>query len=158
MNSSPAKETTDDLLDIIQGTFYREVDRTVFYRDLKGLIYAITWPAKWMKERGLRMTAKRYERFILDRIAEVKEHSDPVTRSIYFPRYLLKCLQEHLAHQGDALYDELKHARNAVDLALQHTSKIQETDTHTIDILAHAHTLTRPRRRKAKHPSQLSLF
>ena len=68
--------------------------------------------------------------------------------------------QEHLAHQGDALYDELKHARNAVDLALQDTSKISESDTHTIDILAHAHTLTltRSRRRKAKHPSQLSLF
>ena len=46
-----------------------------------------------MKERGLRMTAERYKSFILDRIAEIKNYSNPETRSIYFPRNLFKSLQ-----------------------------------------------------------------
>ena len=45
-------------------------------------------------------------------------HGDPACFNAYFPRYLLKCLQDWFEHYGDDLYGELKHIRNALDQVL----------------------------------------
>ena len=76
------------------------------------LLYALTWPGKWLEQRGLPITAQRYEQLLAQRLKAIAQHGNPERYQRYFPRYLLKCLQDWFAHHGDELYEELKHVRN----------------------------------------------
>ena len=144
MNSSRARETTDDLIQIIQGTFYREVDRGVFYSDLRGLIYAITWPANWFKQHGLRMSANQYRTFILDRLGEIIIHGKQDSIMTGFPYQLLESIKEYIRRHGNELYNLLKRAGRAIKTAFADISQNPENSDHTVDILAQAHHFSHP--------------
>ena len=55
------------------------------------LLYALTWPAAWLDSRALRMHRQDYQRML---IVQITRHGDPERYRAYFPKYLLKCLQD----------------------------------------------------------------
>ncbi len=132
----------------------------LFWRDYKGVVYAITCPATWLHERRLRMTGERYKELITARLSEIRKRGQREKYMIHFPKYLLKCLQEYFSHHGDDLYDNLKHIRNAIDLAFDPSKLAPEATDCTVDLLAEANRLVRSHRRRNTSPKdpQLKLF
>ena len=156
-----AEKTRDQLLSAIRKAIYPERPEREFFHDQKALLQAITWPATWLTSRGLVMAPARYREFILARLAEVIQHGDPAALArTWFPRYFLKCIRQWFYHRGEDLYDELKHARNAIDQVLDQAARTRRQEHQSfIDILAEAHKLARPARRKRQAPDrQLDLF
>jgi hypothetical protein len=151
-----------DLLDQIRQRFYGTQPPARFHRDRRMLLYALTWPAVWLERRGLTCSAPRYHQLIVARLDAIRTHGDPACYSTYFPRYLLKCLQDWFEHHGPQLYDELKHIRNALDqvLASVHLATRIQRDARQLDVLAATHhILHRPRPpRSSADPHQLAWF
>ena len=90
------------------------------------------------------------------------QHGDPERYERYFPRYLLKCLQDWFAHHGDELYEELKHVRNQLYsiealLSCKHTTEEPE-DIVTPMAKAHAVLISQCRHKALKDTRQLKLF
>ncbi len=164
-----AAELTDSLLAHLQRQFYPD-DRQLFHRDRRLLLKAITWPAAWLREKGFNdptiMPPDDYRALIMDRINEVKRHGDYQKYRLYFPGYLLKCIQNWFLHQGDSYYDRLKSTRNLADIALARVQRLASPTPPPIpvvDILATAHSLIKKqksskRANATKTTPQLSLF
>ena len=176
MNSSdrsapPAamQRVLEDLLETIRECFYPEAGpagRTTlrrFHRDRRLLLYALTWPATWLQRRGLICPSGRYRRLIDERLAAIIAHGEPARYQGFFPRYLLKCLQDHFERHGDELYEELKHVRNALDQILADARLAQRVreDARQRDILVATHRLLQAGRSThvvSSDPGQLRLF
>ena len=81
----------------------------------------------------------------------------------FFPRYLLKCLQDFFDRHGDDLYGDLKHIRNALDQVLasaRFAARVRD-DARQLDVLAATHRLIRVRqanRVASRDSGQLDLF
>ena len=89
---------TQKLLALIQQNFYTcESSEKQFYADRRMLLYALSWPGKWLEQRGLPVTAQRYERLLAQRLKAIAQHGDRERYQRYFPAYLLKCLQDWFA-------------------------------------------------------------
>ena len=151
-------------MDTIQTRFYHNEHKR-FFRDQRFLLYTITWPASWLQQRGLRPSQKRYQRLITDRLDDIQKHGHPTHFMPYFPRYLLKCLQDHFKWHGEHLYQEFKHIRNALENIDSVLKQLQNNnppaDNHQIEVLAQTHHILscQYRRKPAKNtPRQLSLF
>ena len=114
---SEDEEFLAGLLDHLRVRFYTTKPMAEFHRDRRRLLYALCWPADWLECRGLFCTPARYRAIVVARLDAIRAQGDPARYGAYFPTYLLKCLQDHFAHHGDELYDELKHIRNALELA-----------------------------------------
>ena len=82
------------------------------------LLCALTWPATWLERRGLTCPPAHYRRLIEERLAAIAAHGEPTRYEGFFPRYLLKALQDFFERHGDDLYGDLKHIRNALDQVL----------------------------------------
>lgn len=159
----PAKETMEALLAQVRQRFYMAEGDALFHRDRKALIYALSWPAGWMRERQLRPTQRRYRELVERSLADIALHGDPERWGKYFPRYLLKCLQDRFRHRYDELYFELKSASNALDLLALRGKAQARASQGAIDALARVHEIVAPKRRRGKSntqsdPSQMELF
>ncbi|MCC5808397.1 MAG: hypothetical protein JJU00_18865 [Opitutales bacterium] len=91
----------------------------------------------------------------------VARHGDPNRYRPYFPRYLLKALQDWFAWHGEDLYDELKHIRNQLyDIQSLLATLNTEATEDIVEPMARAHAvLARQNRRKQQpEPKQLTLF
>lgn len=155
-------EALQELLNSVERRFYRTLPPRAFHRDRRMIIYALTWPATWLGDRGLTCSPARYNLLIAERLQAIAAHGDPCRYGSYFPAYFLKCLQDWFQHHGEDLYDELKHVRNALDQILTSVRFAENVkrDAHHVELLASAHRLIQPR--QASHgkrdPHQLSLF
>ena len=162
---TPLEPPADDaLLRLVQRRFYPATTpeaRRHFYRDRRMLLYALSWPAAWLEQRGLTCSPTRYRALMAERLAAIAAHGDPARYGPYFPAYLLKCIQDWFRHHGDELYDELKHIRNALDHLLASVSFADDVrrDAQHIATLAAAHRLIAgPRSHQTQpHNHQLSL-
>ncbi|MFT3831055.1 MAG: hypothetical protein QM691_15250 [Opitutaceae bacterium] len=163
------EQVVDELLESIRGRFYTATDplergaRRRFHRDRRMLLYALTWPATWLERRGLTCPPGRYRRLIDERLAAIAAHGDPACYGAFFPRYLLKCLQDFFARHGDDLYGDLKHIRNALDQVLASARFAQRVrdDARQLDVLVATHRLLHARhaaRVAPRDPSQMKLF
>jgi len=171
------EQAVEALLASIRGRFYTvtdPLDRTVlrrFHRDRRMLLYALTWPATWLERRGLTCPPVRYRRLIQERLAAIAAHGDPARYEGFFPRYLLKVLQDFFERHGDELYGDLKHIRNALDqvLASARFAERVRDDARQLDVLVATHRLLHARRAARPglspsngvvpdDPSQLNLF
>lgn len=115
----PEQQTLVDLLALVRGQFYATDERiAAYYIQKRDLIRALTWPAVWMERHNLHCTQQRYRSLVVSRVAAIREHGDPDRYSEYFPRYLLKCLQDWFAWHGEEVTAELRHARIAIEVAL----------------------------------------
>lgn len=115
---TPAEDTLVSLLGELRNCFYTQVDHSLFYRDRRALVRALTWPALWLDRRGVYCSQARYRALLVARIEAIQLHGVSRRYGAYFPAYLLKCLQDWFAWHGEELYLELKHARNAIEVAL----------------------------------------
>jgi hypothetical protein len=142
----------DRLLAEICRTFYAADLEGKFFRDRPMLQKAVTWPATWLRARGLTWTSDRYFKTLGELLKGIRRHG--ATGEVkYFPGYLLKCLQDHFAHNGDAYCDEGRRLRNSVNTALSSVRFADSPTTpssSTVDILAAAHALLASRRRTLK--------
>lgn len=153
--------TLEELLGAIRLRFY--LHRPADYpRDRQRLLYAVTWPATWLDERGLTCSPQRYQTLIEDRLHAIAAHGNPSAYGTYFPTYLLKCLQDFFDRYGDELYSELKHIRNALDQLLASARFAERVQRHArhLDLLVSTHRLieTRHANRTSTASDQLTLF
>jgi hypothetical protein len=153
---------TEELLAHIRKRFYAPPTQyPLFHRDRRMLLYSITWPAQWMDQRGLPITAQTYQKLLTQRIEDIAKHGEPARYQAYFPRYLLKCIQDWFAHHGDDLYNELKHVRNqlcGIEALLRQQPNQSADDLASPIAAAHA-VLARQNQRKNKpNAKQLKLL
>ncbi len=156
-----ADDTLDDLLHDVRLRFYATQPVAAFRRDRRRLQYALTWPALWLERRGLFCSAQRYRTLVVERLDAIRAHGDCTRYGRYFPSYLLKCLQDFLDRHGDDLYRELKHIRNALDIACGALRFVEKASVQSrqIETLAAAHRLLRVQAQPAPpDPNQLPLF
>ncbi len=134
----------DTVLHYIRKHIYEQGNET-FQRDRRMLLYALTWPAAWLDSQALRMHRKDYQRMLMDKLEQITRHGDPARYRAYFPRYLLKCLQDHCHHHHETLYGELKHASYSIEEIVKN---IQTGPDNRTTVLAEAHALLRQGHRK----------
>lgn len=153
---------TEKLLAQIKQSFYAcKLSHNRFYKDRRMLLYALTWPAKWLDQRGLQVSSKQYEQLINQRLKAIAQHGKSKRYEHYFPGYLLKCLQDWFAHHGDELYEELKHVRNqlhSIEALMQGCASQRAEDIVTPMARAHAILMSQCPRKAAKDTRQLKLF
>ncbi len=157
-NTSANTEATpvdvDELLKNIRDQFYTEATAKKFFQDRDRLLYAITWPATWLQQRGVTWSGQRYTQTLFDLFQQIKRHG--ATGEIqYFPGYLLKVIQDHFAHNSDDFCDEgkrMNHAwQKALGTALGATRAAQlRADEQAIETLAQANRMLAMKRRPAK--------
>jgi hypothetical protein len=150
-----------ELLSAVRERFYATKPAAQFHRDRRGLIRALSWPADWLERRGLFCSSSRYRALVVARLDAIRTHGDPARYGAFFPSYLLKCLQDHFAHHGEELHDELKHIRNALEAvagSLRFAESEAAVHARKIDALARVHRLLRAQAPPPSDPRQLALF
>lgn len=153
---------TTEILDQIKKRFYHtSTYPEIYYKDQRMLLYAITWPAKWLEERALTISADQYQELLCQRLDDIAKHGQPNRYQQYFPAYLLKTIQRWFAHNGEALYHKLKHIRNqlsGIEKWIQTCRPPQREDI--VKPMAQAHQILHNQRpRKQKHDNhQLTLL
>lgn len=152
--------TLSELLGDVRLRFYGGQPAVAFHRDRRRLLYALTWPAVWLEDRGLFCSGHRYRRLVVERLDVIRAHGDPYRYAHYFPTYLLKCLQDFLDRHGDDLYVEFKHIRNALDQVcgvLRFAEKAQ-VQSRQIEAMAQVHRMLHSRPPPPSDPAQMALF
>mgnify|MGYP000622127338 CR=1 FL=1 len=140
-------QTTNELGEVlryIRKHIYQQGNSEAFQRDRRRLLYTLTWPAAWLDSQALRMHSQDYQHMLMDKLVQITRHGDPARYKAYFPRYLLKCLQDHCHHHHETLYRELKHASYSIEEIIKNIQT--GPDNHTI-VLAQAHALLRQKQR-----------
>ena len=117
-----------------------EGNHAAFQRDRRMLLYTLTWPAAWLDSQALRMHREDYRDMLMDKLEQIARHGDPARYRAYFPKYLLKCLQDHCHHHHETLYRELKHASYSIEEIVKN---IQTSPENHTTVLAQAHALLR---------------
>ena len=153
---------TDRLLAQIKQRFYApDSSNKRFHQDRRMLLYALTWPAGWMDRRGLPMSSQTYEKLLTERLDDIATHGQPERYRQYFPRYLLKCIQDWFAHHGEDLYQELKHVRNqlyGIEALMRQQPQQSADDVVTPIAAAHAVLARQNHRKKQPEARQLKLL
>jgi len=125
------------------------------------LLYTVTWPATWLEKRGLPITSQAYEKLLTQRLDDIAKHGDPARYRAYFPKYLLKTIQDWFAHHGDELYEELKHVRNQLcDIEALLREQPRQSAADVVAPIAQAHAVLAAQNRRKKQPDakQLNLL
>jgi hypothetical protein len=160
-NTEATPVDVDELLTNIRNQFYTEATAKKFFTDRNVLLLAVTYPAHWLKERGITWSADRYFQTLRDLLQEIKRHG--ATGSIkYFPGYLLKCVQDHFAHNSDTYCEEGKRMRSTWERALGRAisaaqSEQMRADEQTVAVLAQAHRVLAINRHRPKTPKSNDL-
>jgi len=140
-------EIVGDLLASIRGAFYGDLDGKQWHQEKRFLMRVVTWPAAWFNRRGVTIRPDRYKAIFLGILDGIKVHG--ATAAVKFwPGYLLRCVQEHFRHHGDAYYEEGKAMRATVERALSQVTGRPQTDP--VEALAHVHAVLAPRRTRAR--------
>lgn len=119
------------------------------------LLYTVTWPATWLDRRGLPITSQAYQELLIERLGDIAKHGDPQCYQAYFPRYLLKTIQDWFAHHGEDLYQELKHVRNQLcDIEVLLCSQPSQSAEDVVTPIAQAHAVLAGQNR-SRHASRV---
>jgi len=153
--TAETKVELDALLAGIRKRFYAGQPEKRFFQDTAMLQKAVTWPATWLRARGVAWPAKRYFQAINDKLDEIQRHGATAAQIEFFPGYLMKVLQDHFAHNGEEYTREGKHLRNSIAYALAslptHRAAAEHEQESVINVLAAAHALLATRAKAAKH-------
>ena len=147
---SPTPDDLAPILRYIREHFYTSCDCD-YQRDRRALLLALTWPAAWLHSHGLRITCADYNQLLLRKIQQIKRHGNPANYGGYFPRYLMKSLQDHCRHHHEAIYNKLKHASYTIDQITDHIAQTPRIDPTTV--LAQAHEILRQNQRTKDPPN-----
>lgn len=106
---------------MIRTALYPQVSDSVFAREWRDLLLAVSEPANYLHARGLKLPGKRYLAILSEVIQGIRKHG---ARSIHnLPIYLRKCVQDHMKMQGERYIEEAKdlELRPAGDVAAKIT-------------------------------------
>ena len=153
-----------DTLDQIRNAFYPASftdpkTRLRWFQDRPFLLKNfVLYPAAWLNERALTMPLDRIRAILATVISQVKTHgaNRPGT---YYPAYLLRALQDHLAFNADELAAESKSIQYQVASVL---TSLPRTQPDPVPILLAARNALRSASKKrpckSHAPSQQTLF
>jgi hypothetical protein len=100
----------EEMLRWIRREFFdRHTDKR-FFQERQKLIEAITWPARWMNDHGVKAPAAVYRQILGTVIGTIKRHGNRA-KIQRFSVYFLHSVQEHMKHHGDQYYYTAKAAR-----------------------------------------------
>jgi hypothetical protein len=148
------------LLAHIRGQFCGDMDDKKWFSMQDWFrVHVVMWPARQMKKKDFTLPARRYEEILREIFMGIKKHGNTaVVRD--WPGYLLKCVQDHWAHNWEDYYREAKSTRNLAESALLACGKVPKAEDRTVETLAQAQALiarkTRPKRQR--QPKQQELF
>ena len=166
MSASIPDQVVNRFLRSIRNQFYKGTDK-LFFQERRMLMQAICWPARYLDDRAVKISAERYTSLLTTVIRTVNAHGN--LSAVRSPgRYLLHAVQEHMRHHGEDYYDAGKRTRDALD-DIMHGLKprvkgaeIHSGSDQTVPALAEAHRLlgiAKGGRRKASAPAlQPDLF
>lgn len=156
------EEVIGDIMQSIRSAFYQG-DKRWFVDQHFIRQRVVTYPAAWLTSRGVTLKPERYKSVLQEIIRTIKRNGD-TSHVTYWPRYLLHCVQEHLKHHGEDLYNEGKSLRNALDSALARCRQAQTAPSiDCVEAIAQVHhalvaaNKSRPKK-SVKSKDQLSLF
>jgi len=118
------QQFVEEMLGLIRRDFFAKATPKRFYQERAMLIQAITWPARWMNERGARLPASGYRRILVTVIQTIKRHGN-ISKIHCFSRYLLYAVQEHMCYHGEEYYEQAKAARPIADVLATATSHVR---------------------------------
>jgi len=134
----------------INRDFYASDPARRWLQDQKPLLMAITWPATWLNQRAIGLPISRLEGIHGEILAGIRTHGD-LAKIRYFPAYYFDCVRKWFVHQGEALYEERKHIRNALDLRfLKGGQAVQVAGPDPIQALVAAHRVLASTGRRPK--------
>ena len=157
------QQTPDEIINQIMGYV-----RSVFYWNHKNDWFKdqhfikskiVTWPARWLDDRGVTVKPERYKEILIGIFKTVKNYGQTETVK-YWPGYLLHCVHEHFKHHGDEIYEEGKSLRNIMDAILLKCKQSRPPDPVATIAQVNKALATAARKKKptpAKQ-QQLSLF
>lgn len=106
-----AAEFTAEQLAVIRREFFAGYSDKRFWQERGLLVQAITFPASWLNERGVKMPAAKYRAILGTVISTIKRHGNRA-KIERFSAYLLHSVQEHMRHHGEEYYYAAKDARS----------------------------------------------
>lgn len=162
----PADTLVKSFLHRLRSQFYPD-DAKRYFQQEDMLTTAITTPARWLDDRGVRLPERRIEEILVGILRGIMHHGQ-TGRIGFFAGYFLKSVQEHMTHHGEDYYEEGKKLRLIVDTAVDNLTKkqasrlgdAQDRTTSELAALNRLHSSLRHRKKKttAKTASQPELF
>ena len=73
---------------------------------------AITYPAKWLNDRGARLSNPQYRAILMTVITAIRQHGKRPAR---FSAYFLHCVQAHMQHHGEEYYEAAKAPKSTAE-------------------------------------------
>lgn len=144
--------TINELVAIIRARLYRgrRPDRE-FFAERQMLVAAVTYPARWLKDRGGAITPAAYSALVKRILQGIWQHGQ-IDQVRNVPRYLLKSIQEHMKHQGDEILNRQKATAIAVRRAMRGlvADRPQAEPHPLVDELAIVHAHTRPQFKRGR--------
>lgn len=137
----------------------------LFFQENNLLLQAIAYPARWLDDRGVAISAARYTKMLTEIIRIIKAHGN-LTAMRSPARYLLHAVQEHMKHHGEDYYEIGKATRNAFEDAINglksRAKSAEKTADSTVSTLAQTHRVLaaakKPKRKAAVTALQGDLF
>lgn len=148
-----AEEFMKEFTFLIRRQFCPDWSERTWCQNLWMVRRAVTYPAEWLNERRLFVSAKRYREILMTLILDIKRNA---TGEIGFPPgYLLKCIQDHFRFHADEYNAEGKAARDAVARVLEGAKVTTAAPADDfVQRLADAHRLIKkPGRAKKAKPA-----
>ena len=162
---SPAEKFVDEMLADLWRRFYQHRQRE-FHQDRRTLIQAITWPARYLNDRGVKAPASMYRR-ILGSVIQAIRQKGYIAQVRRFSVYFLYSIQEHMKHHGDEYYEAAKEPRRIEPVMHTVMNRLRTNNGYpmldqTTEALAALNRITRARggrrRRAAIRQPELPTF
>lgn len=149
-NAAPDAMVAELLADIGRRFYHGRRAVHKWGQDQKALMMTLTWPAGWLKTRGVSLPVARYREILGEIIEGIASHGD-LARIEYFPSYLQHCVSQWFIHNGEELYERQKSVRNAMDLRFIKTGTAQApAGSDPMEALAAAHRVLAGQKKAAR--------
>jgi hypothetical protein len=144
----------------IRGRFFADYSTERWMRERTFVDQAITFPARYLNERRVRLLGTRYREILMFILGDIESHMRANPRRMSM--YLLKAVQDHMKHQGERYYKEAtnpKTAGVAVEKVLARLKQAQKDVTVPVLAETHKALATRSQRRcKPAAETQQDIF
>lgn len=152
----------EEMLRWIRREFFAQHSDKRFFQERQKLVEAITWPARWMNDHGVKAPASVYRQILGTVIQTIKRHGNRA-KIERFSVYFLHSVQEHMKHHGDQYYYTAKAAQPIgaiLPSVTRHVHAGRAVDSVTETLAQMNQVLRSPggRRRRIQSGSERDLF
>lgn len=113
----------------------------------------VLWPARFIfTQKGFTVPGPRYEQIMRGVFAEIKANMTNAD-ILYWPGYLMKCVQDHFKHHWEEYYDEAKAARNIAESTMIALGRLPARQDSTVETLAGVHRVLAAKAKQARKPA-----